>query len=79
MGSAVMGKSCLFPASSADKLTYCGEGVASVLYLVCAWIVTLEGEVSTEVSQRAVDFLRTAHSEVALRKESSAHDYPFHG
>src|SRR4030042_5858509 len=45
----------LFPASIVDELTYCVEGVARGLHLVYAWILTLEGEVSTEVSQKALD------------------------
>ena len=44
-----------FPASIVDELTYCVEGVASGLHLVYAWIVTLEGEVSTDVTHRALD------------------------
>jgi hypothetical protein len=38
-----------FPASIVDELTYCGEGVASGLYLVYVWIVALEGKVKMEV------------------------------
>lgn len=50
-----MSEKLLFPASIVDELTYCVEGVASSLHLVYAWILTLEGEVSTEVSQKALD------------------------
>jgi len=50
-----MGERRLFPASIVDELTYCVEGVASSLHLVYAWTVTLEGKVSTEVAQKALD------------------------
>jgi NRPS condensation-like uncharacterized protein len=45
----------LFPASIVDEITYCVESAYSSLHLVYAWIFTLEGEVSTEVSQKALD------------------------
>lgn len=44
-----------FPASIVDELTYCVESACSSLHLVYAWILTLEGEVSTEVSHKALD------------------------
>ena len=50
-----MGERRLFPASIVDELTYCVEGVASGLHFIYSWILTLEGEVSTEVSQEALD------------------------
>ncbi len=50
-----MGERRLFPASIVDELTYCVEGVASGLHLVYTWIFTLEGEVSTEATQKALD------------------------
>jgi len=50
-----MGERRLFPASIVDELPYCVEGVASGLHFVYAWIVTLEGKVSTDVTHRALD------------------------
>ena len=45
----------LFPASIVDDITRCVESVASGLHLVYAWIFSLEGEVNTEIIQRALD------------------------
>jgi NRPS condensation-like uncharacterized protein len=45
----------LFPASIVDELTYCVEKTWSSLHLVYAWIFTLEGDVSAEVSRKALD------------------------
>ena len=50
-----MGERRLFPASIVDELTYCVEGVASGLHFIYSWIVTLEGEVSSDVTHRALD------------------------
>ncbi|MBW1853591.1 MAG: hypothetical protein JRJ00_02755, partial [Deltaproteobacteria bacterium] len=50
-----MGERRLFPASIVDELPYCVEGFARDLHLVYTWIVTLEGEVSTDVTHRARD------------------------
>ncbi len=50
-----MGERRLFPASIVDELTYCVEGVASGLHLIYTWIFTLEGEISTEATQKALD------------------------
>ena len=44
-----------FPASIVDDITYCTDRAYANLSLNDAWILTLEGEVSTEVSQRALD------------------------
>lgn len=44
-----------FPASIVDEITYCVESAYSSLHLIYSWIVTLEGEVSSEVSRKALD------------------------
>ena len=44
-----------FPASIVDEITYCVESAYNSLHLVYSWIFTLEGEVSTEVSRKALD------------------------
>ena len=44
-----------FPASILDDITYCTDRAYANLSLNYSWIFTLEGEVSTEVSQRALD------------------------
>lgn len=50
-----MGERRLFPASIVDDITYCMDRAYSNLSLNYAWILTLEGEVSTEVCQAALD------------------------
>ena len=50
-----MTKKRFFPASIVDDITYCTDRAYANLSLNDAWILTLEGEVSTEVSQRALD------------------------
>ncbi|MDX1777665.1 MAG: condensation domain-containing protein [Thermodesulfobacteriota bacterium] len=44
-----------FPASIVDEITYSVESAYNSLHLVYSWIFTLEGEVSTEVSRKALD------------------------
>ena len=44
-----------FPASIVDEITYCVESAYNSLHLVYSWILTLEGEVSTEVTRKALD------------------------
>jgi len=50
-----MGERRLFPASVVDELPYCVEGIAKGLHFVYGWILTLEGEVSSDVTHRALD------------------------
>ncbi|MBW1853872.1 MAG: hypothetical protein JRJ00_04205 [Deltaproteobacteria bacterium] len=50
-----MNEKRFFPASIVDDITYCTDRAYANLSLNYAWIFTLEGEVSTEVSQRALD------------------------
>jgi NRPS condensation-like uncharacterized protein len=45
----------LFPASIVDEITYCVDRAYTNLSLIYSWILTLEGEVSTEASQKALD------------------------
>ena len=45
----------LFPASIVDDITYCMDRAFTTLSLNYAWIFTLEGEVDTEVFQKALD------------------------
>ena len=44
-----------FPSSIIDDITYCTDRAYANLSLNYAWIFTLEGEVSTDVAQRALD------------------------
>lgn len=53
-GQAVTEKR-FFPASIIDDITYCTDRAYANLSLNYAWIFTLEGEVSTDVCQRALD------------------------
>ena len=45
----------LFPASIVDDITYCMDRAYTDLSINYAWILTLEGEVSTEACQEALD------------------------
>lgn len=45
----------LFPASMVDDITYCTDRAYANLSLNYAWIFTLEGEIDTDVFQRALD------------------------
>jgi len=45
----------LFPASIVDDITYCIDKAYPILALNYAWILRLEGEVSTEISLKALD------------------------
>ena len=67
----------LFPASVVDELSYSVEGVASGLHFVYAWIVTLEGEVSTDVTHRALDrafnYYPKYHSKFGFRPITTSH------
>ena len=44
-----------FPVSIVDEIPYCHESAYPSLHLFYAWIFSLEGEVSTEVSREALD------------------------
>ena len=50
-----MGERQLFPASIVDDITYCMDRAYTDLSINYSWILTLEGEVSTEVCQAALD------------------------
>ncbi len=45
----------VFPASIVDDITYCVDKAYPSLVLSYAWILTLEGEVSLEISRKALD------------------------
>ncbi len=45
----------LFPTSIVDDITYCVDKASPSLVLNYAWILTLEGEVSTEIFLKALD------------------------
>jgi len=50
-----MDERSLFPASIVDEITHCVDKGHPGLVLNYAWILTLEGEVSTEISRKALD------------------------
>lgn len=50
-----MDESRLFPASIVDDITHCVDKAYPSLVLNYAWILTLEGEISTEIFLRALD------------------------
>ncbi|MBP1721558.1 MAG: hypothetical protein H6Q45_170, partial [Deltaproteobacteria bacterium] len=45
----------LFPTSIVDEITHCVDKGHPGLVLNYAWILTLEGEVSTEITRKALD------------------------
>ena len=44
-----------FPASIVDEITYSVESAYNSLHLVYSWIFSLEGEVNTEITWKALD------------------------
>jgi NRPS condensation-like uncharacterized protein len=54
-GMNAMDERGLFPTSIIDDITYCVDRAYPSLDLSYAWILTLEGEINTEISLKALD------------------------